>query len=933
MLANDTDLDGDTLTAALVTNVIHGSLTLNANGGFTYTPSAGYSGPDSFTYRANDGTSNSNVATVSLTVTPVNHAPVANAGADQSATVGQRVQLSGSCTDVDGDSTTATWSFTAQPGTSTATLSSTSALNPTFTLDLAGSYVLRLVCNDTQVDSAPSTVTITVASSGTISVALMNTSVVGVGRTADLRITLSAPAPAGGVIVTLASDNTSVLGVTTATVTVPATQTQAIGTVNGVASGNTTLRASAAGYVQGTLNIGVTPNVVILGGPVNVPIEGSASLPISISPAAPTGGLLVTLSNSDANVATLAATTIAIPAGQAAGSVTVNGVGLGTASILAQAPGYASGLGTVTTAVPATLTVTNLNDSGAGSLRDAVAQANLGPGPNTIVFAPGLTGTIVLTTGQIRIDGPLTIVGPGRDVLAIDGSLNGRIFTIIENNAPACPPLSGPSDFLVSISGLTLQNGSRPVVDSGGGAIQTSKSLMLDAVTIRDSQAKGGGGLVFNAQYPGQILTINNSQFINNVAKPVVAGNTGSHNGGAVLVANYCPETRIAAAVTISESEFTGNRVQPVDLEGRGGAIAVYLATGFVTISDTRIVDNHVDPPNPPVVGFDYPGGGVQTTTKSVTIQRSEIAGNSQAPADAFAYLLANSTVSGNVANQAGGGVNVHANVTAMIANSTVNGNSAAINRTGGVRISSGPTVPASNINSTPPTLSIVSSIVANNSGADIGGLPSTYIPSPYTLNLTNSLVETALATDFVVTGTGNLVGVDPQLGALAFNGGPTRTHALQPGSPAIDTGSNPLALETDQRGTGFPRLSGAATDIGAFELAGNPLGVNIFASIPNSKEAGPVNGQFIVTRDNSNTAVSLRVFFTVGGTASNGVDYVFISSFVDIPVNQTSVTIPVTVNRDNLVEGNETVVLTLSASNTYSFGVSSAATVTIADQ
>ena len=56
---NDTDADGNVLTAAVVATVTHGSLTLGSTGGFTYTPTNGYTGPDSFTYRANDGTANS----------------------------------------------------------------------------------------------------------------------------------------------------------------------------------------------------------------------------------------------------------------------------------------------------------------------------------------------------------------------------------------------------------------------------------------------------------------------------------------------------------------------------------------------------------------------------------------------------------------------------------------------------------------------------------------------------------------------------------------------------------------------------------------------------------------------------------------------------------------------------------------------------------
>jgi VCBS repeat-containing protein len=69
--------DGDALTAAIVATSTHGALTLNANGSFTYTPASNYFGADSFTYRASDGTANSGVATVSLTITNINRAPVA----------------------------------------------------------------------------------------------------------------------------------------------------------------------------------------------------------------------------------------------------------------------------------------------------------------------------------------------------------------------------------------------------------------------------------------------------------------------------------------------------------------------------------------------------------------------------------------------------------------------------------------------------------------------------------------------------------------------------------------------------------------------------------------------------------------------------------------------------------------------------------------
>ncbi len=76
--SNDTDANGDALTVSLVSGVSHGSLTLNANGSFTYTPSANYFGADSFSYAVSDGRGGTDTAVVALTVNPVNDAPVAN---------------------------------------------------------------------------------------------------------------------------------------------------------------------------------------------------------------------------------------------------------------------------------------------------------------------------------------------------------------------------------------------------------------------------------------------------------------------------------------------------------------------------------------------------------------------------------------------------------------------------------------------------------------------------------------------------------------------------------------------------------------------------------------------------------------------------------------------------------------------------------------
>ncbi len=253
-------------------------------------------------------------------------------------------------------------------------------------------------------------------------------------------------------------------------------------------------------------------------------------------------------------------------------------------------------LGVATSGSAATFSVTTTSDSGPGSLRDAVAQANAAPGADTIDFS--ITGTITLTSGEIAINDALTLVGPGAGALTIDGNANSRIFSIFATD-PTCPTADG-TDYLVSISGVRLTNAQRKA-DGNGGAIFSAHSLALASVAIDNSAASSGGAVFLSLQYAGQTLTITDSQLNNNAAKALAGSAAGAFNdGGAIYVGEKCAETKTTPAIVdIERSIFSGNRAQPTgSFNGDGGAISTRFS-GNISITDSRIVDNHVDLPSP----------------------------------------------------------------------------------------------------------------------------------------------------------------------------------------------------------------------------------------------------------------------------------------------------------------------------------------------
>src|SRR5882757_5017798 len=146
----------------------------------------------------------------------------------------------------------------------------------------------------------------------------------------------------------------------------------------------------------------------------------------------------------------------------------------------------------------ATITVTNTNDSGAGSLRQAIADANNG---DTIDF--GVTGTITLTTGQLLVVKSISINGPGSDRLTVDGNHASRVFQVQVDGGGAA-----------TIAGLTITNGNSDGFGGGGGINNESSMLTVSNCTITGNSVPNafgtGGGIENDVDWSDGMLEILN---------------------------------------------------------------------------------------------------------------------------------------------------------------------------------------------------------------------------------------------------------------------------------------------------------------------------------------------------------------------------------------------------------------------------------------
>jgi hypothetical protein len=438
-----------------------------------------------------------------------------------------------------------------------------------------------------------------------------------------------------------------------------------------------------------------------------------------------------------------------------------------------------------TSAVSDCTTPTNIDCT----LRQAIDLANANtPDADAIVFRTGLSGAIDIHSLLPTITEGLAIQGPGPGTMSVDGTTFYPV--IFQINTATTDP--------VSISGLTITHGY--TTSSSGGAIRNSNSdltltndVVSDSHAVRTSSYGEGGGIY--SEFGS--LTIDSS---------TVSGNSAYSGGG---IASYYSPT------TITHSTVTGNT-------------AVGQGSG---------------PPN----YQDAYGGGIWSEGSDLTIDGSTIDGNMARDGGAvysqegvggigYAMTIRNSTVADNHVHDEGGGIwDDGTNSSLAVIGSTVTGNTA-LTDAGGIKASPG----------TDPVLkdSIVSGNTANPASTDDLKANASYPFDTYF-----SLIGMPSGYVYTEVPNSNLFGVDPQLGPLQNNGGPTQTELPANSSPVIDRGKA-FGLTADQRGLTRPvdiptiansTATGAdGADMGAVEVQSIPTGGGGPPAVGGSPPPGP---------------------------------------------------------------------------------------------
>lgn len=462
------------------------------------------------------------------------------------------------------------------------------------------------------------------------------------------------------------------------------------------------------------------------------------------------------------------------------------------------------------------VTIAHNTASGAGGGINAVSTSGGSIGPGLVLFG----GEIV---------GNTSVNGTGGGIHSTVGGLNVQETTISENRARGSGggimlPAAASPPFQVSIVGATFDGNiasfrlEGPAIGDGGAlAILGAASTVSIANTSFTSNSARAGGAIFRR------AASFSSPF--SVTGSIISGNTAELRGGGLY--------NDRGMLSIDRSTIEGNRsLMPNEQTGRGGG--VFNRTADLSINASSISGNST-------VGR---GGGVYHNQGDLVITSSTIAGNSAGENAGGVYgsalpldriLIQSSTVSSNSSSRTGG-MDLRGDTT--IRHTTIVGNTGGGIGAGGVSI----TAPSQRFE-------LDHTIIAKNTvGESVSPAPDLRVAT----NMNSWLLRYSLIGDS--TGTplveapvgspglnGNLIGkaasaggsgvIDPLLGALTNNGGSTQTHALLPGSPALDAGSwvSGAPLGYDQRGKPYTRAADGTgdgsvrIDIGAYESQGMP--------------------------------------------------------------------------------------------------------------
>lgn len=505
------------------------------------------------------------------------------------------------------------------------------------------------------------------------------------------------------------------------------------------------------------------------------------------------------------------------------------------------------------------IVVANCDDSGPGSLRQAFTDAVDGD----VIDVAGLAcSTITLTSGALQSSASVSLLGPGAASLAIDGNANDLVLSHLGAE--------------LSISGVTIRNGLQ--ANGYGGCLWVLGNLVMSDSVVTGCTAGDGTNL---AGYGAGIDVIGSLQLVNSTVSGNTSLGTDHVFGGGIYAGGEAYLISSTVSGNLADSGGTGrgggvfargiavaymgalvsdNRVQATGTAYGGG---LHSNGGMVASLYSTISGNSAHSEEE----WSY-GGGIQSGDEfgdipgDVAVVASTVSGNS-ATANCgscfiqgggmhafgqaglkYSTLRDNTVASGEATSgiaRGGGGATFADETEGQFVSymSTISGN-VAVGGSGGSGYGGGVAAIQGNV------LALNSTIAFNAASASGGGIAASTYANIGTGEST--LVSTIVAsnsapaaadmmplggTPLVVTGDHNLVGTtdanvtlppdtlvdDPLLLPLANNGGPTATHALVACSPAVDTGSNPDAMETDQRLEGYVRESGAGPDIGAYEL------------------------------------------------------------------------------------------------------------------